>query len=347
MKAAIYRTPGDIRIEEVEPAAIGDDELLVDVRAASLCGTDVRIFETGHVKIPTPTRRVLGHEIAGVISKVGRLVSGFRPGMRVCFTPNIGCGVCESCRRGFNNLCPRYDVLGITIDGGFQEAMRVPAAAIRGGNVFEIPDGLGFEEAAVIEPLACCYNAFRGVRITAEDTLLVIGPGPIGAFFVQLARRWGVKTIIVAGRSATRLREIERFGADITIDTSAKDLRVEIGRITRGRGVDVVVTAASSPELQPLAVELLAIHGRVSFFGGLARGTEVAIDTNLVHYRGLTLTGTTGASNEDYFRSLRLVADGQIDARAVISHRFALAEIDAAFAVARGRKAMKTIIVAP
>jgi len=345
MQAAVYRAPGDIVLEERASEPVRDDEFLVDVRAASLCGTDVRIFKGGHFKIPTPTRRVLGHEVSGVISKVGALVSGFRSGMRVSFTPNIGCSRCEMCRQGYNNMCPDYEAFGISVDGGFQEQMRVPAIAIRGGNVFEVPDNLSFEEAAVVEPLSCCYNAFKGLDVTPEDTLLIIGPGPIGACFVQLGRCWGAKQVIVAGRNASRLGAIERFGATATINTSVKNLKTEIEAMTKGRGVDVIITAASAPELQPLAVELLATHGRVNFFGGLAKGATVAIDTNRIHYRGLKLTGTTGSSNEDYSRALRLVADGQINVRDIISHRFTLPEIGKAFETAAGGAAMKSMIV--
>jgi len=126
----------------------------------------------------------------------------------------------------------------------------------------------------VIEPLSCCYNAFKGLQVTPEDTVLIIGPGPIGACFVQLAKTWGARQVIAVGRRESRLREIEKFGADVLIDSSQVDVLAEVQRITKGRGVDVVVTAASSPELQPLSVPAPGTHGRVNFFGGLkkARG---------------------------------------------------------------------------
>ena len=345
MKAAVFHRPGQITLEERDVYDIADDELLVKTRAASICGTDLRIYGGGHFKIREGQSRVLGHELSGTIAKVGKLVSGWREGQRVSFTPNIGCGHCEMCRQGYNNMCPDYEAFGISLDGSFQEYMKVPAIAIRGNNIFEVPDQLSFEEAAVIEPLSCCYNAFKGLEVTPEDTVLIIGPGPIGACFVQLAKTWGARQVIVVGRSESRLREIEKFGADVLIDSSRVDVLTEVQRITRGRGVDVVVTAASSPELQPLAVQLLAIHGRVNFFGGLKKGTRVEIDTNLVHYRGLKLLGTTGSSNEDYFRSMRLVADGRINVRDIVSHRFALADINQAFEFAKSGQGMKTLVV--
>ena len=142
MKAAVYRAPGDIALEDRDMPVCGDDELLLRVRAASVCGTDMRIFKSGHFKIPASTHRVLGHEVAGVIAKVGRFVSGFAEGMRVTVTPNIGCGRCKLCRRGYNNMCPNYEAFGISLDGGFEDYMRVPNIAVRGGNVFAIPDGV-------------------------------------------------------------------------------------------------------------------------------------------------------------------------------------------------------------
>lgn len=345
MKAAVFQRPGLIALEQRDVYDVGDDELLLQTRAASICGTDLRIYGGGHFKIPEGTQRVLGHEMAGTIVEAGRLVSGWRAGQRVALTPNIGCGRCEMCRQGYNNMCPDYEAFGISLDGAFQEYMRVPAIAIRGNNVFEIPDHLSFEEAAVLEPLSCCYNAWKGLEVTPESTVLIIGPGPIGACFVQLAKAWGAKKIIVVGRRASRLREIERYGADVLIDSSTTDMPAEVQRVTGGRGVDAVITAASSPELQPLAVQLLARHGRVNFFGGLRKGTLVGLDTNRVHYWGLKLLGTTGSSNEDYFRSMQLVADGRIDLKSIVSHRYPLEEAPAAFEFARSGQGMKTLVV--
>lgn len=345
MKAAVFHGPGVIALEQRDVYDVGDDEILLRTHAASICGTDLRIYGGGHFKIPQGASRVLGHEVAGTIAKVGRLVSGWRVGQRISLTPNIGCGRCEMCRQGYNNMCPDYEAFGISLDGGFQEYIRIPAIAIQGNNLFEIPSDLSFEEAALVEPLSCCYNAWKGLTVTPEESVLIIGPGPIGACFVQLAKLWGARKVIVVGRRESRLREIERFRPDVLIDSSQSDVRSEVMRATDGRGVDVAITAASSPELQPLAIELLARHGRVNFFGGLPRGSRVELDTNRVHYWGLKLLGTTGSSNEDYFRSLRLVAQGQIDVKSIVSHRYALDEAPVAFEFAKSGRGMKTLVV--
>lgn len=345
MRAACYYGPRTIVVEDRDPYEIHDDELLVRIRSTAICGTDLRIYKDGHFKVPERGPQVLGHELAGEIVQVGALVSDWQVGERVSLTPNIGCGRCDECRQGYNNMCPDYDAFGINIDGGFQEYMLVPGIAIRGGNVFRVPDTLSLEEAAVVEPLSCCYNAFAGLDVTPEDTVLIFGPGPIGAFFVQLAKAWGAKQVIVVGRRDFRLKEMERFGADVLINSSERDAFAAVERITRGRGVDVAITAASAVELQALAVQLLATHGRVNFFGGLKKGTLVELDTNRVHYRGLKLLGTTGSSNEDYFRAMRLVQDGRINVKDIVSHRFGLTEIGPAFEFAETRQGLKTMVV--
>ena len=344
MKAAVYSQPGQIDIVDRAKPTIRDDELLLKVRASSVCGTDLRIFKGGHFKITEGVDRVLGHELAGEIAEVGAYVSGWKVGQRISVTPNIGCGHCHMCRKGYNNMCPDYEAFGISLDGGFQQYMVVPSIAIRGGNLFEIPQNLSYEEAAVVEPLSCCYNAWRGLTVTPEDSVLVIGPGPIGACFIQLAKNWGSRQVIAVGRRDSRLAEIQKFGADVLINSARQDLLEEVMRVTDGRGVDVVITAASAPELQNLAIQLLARHGRVNFFGGLKKGTLVELDSNRIHYWGLTVLGTTGSSNEDYAASMRLVENGQVNVKDIISHSYGLEETREAFEFAQSGMGMKTLV---
>lgn len=347
MKAAYFQEPGRLGVEELDVHAIGDDEILVRIGAACICGTDLRIFKNGHFKIPQGSRRVLGHELSGKIVKVGKLVKGYAEGARVSITPNIGCGTCEFCRAGFNQMCPDYEAFGISLDGGFQEYLRVPSIAIRAGNIFPIPDHVSYEEAALTEPLSCTFSALNGLNVGFEDTVLVIGAGPIGACFVMLSKVRGAKRVIVAERRPERLAEIAKFGADILINSEETDLKSEINRITQGRGVDVVLTAASVPALQSLAVELLATHGRVNFFGGLPKNEPNPIDTNRMHYKGLKAMGTTGSSNLDYYRSMQLVADGRVNLKALVSRTFEISEITPAFNYALSGEGLKTMVVNP
>lgn len=345
MKAAYFYEPGLIRVEEVDIPKIKDNEMLMHVKSASICGTDMRILKNGHFKIPAGTRRVLCHEIAGEIVEVGKLVEGYHEGLRCTTTPNIGCGFCEYCRNGYNNMCPDYEAFGISIDGGFQEYMLIPNIAIKGGNIFPIPDNIGLEEAPLIEPLSCCENALRSVKTTHEDTLLVIGAGPIGVLHVLLNRIAGSKKIIVADIRQERLDSICKFGADAVINTSKEDLKDNVMKNTNNKGADVIIIAASSPELQSQSVELLANNGRVNFFGGLGKDQQVLINTNMVHYKGLQLTGSTGSTNSDYYKALTLVAEERVDLKKLISKRFNIAQINQAFEYAASGEGLKTMII--
>jgi L-iditol 2-dehydrogenase len=345
VKSAVFKGPGVITLDERDKPRIQANEILVKVRAASICGTDLKIYRGGHYRVGQGDIRVLGHELAGDIDEVGANVPYWRVGQRVSVVPNIGCGHCDMCRRGLNNMCPDYDAFGISIDGGFQQFMVVTPAAIYGGNLFEIPDSIDYEAASLVEPLACCFNAWKDVGVTPEDRVLVLGTGPIAALFLQLARAYGVRQAIVVGRRASRLKEIAGHGATHTVDSSQVDVVAEVMRLTDGRGVDVALTCAPSPELQVQAMAVLARYGRVSFFSGLNKGTKVELDTNKVHYSGLRLTGSTGASIEDYARSLKLVESGQIQVKDLVTDRFGMNDALAAFEHALAGNGMKTLLL--
>jgi threonine dehydrogenase-like Zn-dependent dehydrogenase len=344
MKAAYHYEPGVIKVEDVAIPDIKENEMLMKIRAASICGTDLRIHKHGHFLIPLGQRRVLGHEIAGEIVKMGSLIEGFHEGMRVAIPPNIGCGVCEFCRDGYNNMCPDYQAFGISVDGGFQEYMRIPNSAIQGGNVFPIPDHLSYREAALVEPLSCVYNALRSVKTSHLDVVLVIGAGPIGIMHVMLNKVAGAKKVIAVDIRDDRLKTVKEFGADQTINSAKEDLREAVLGETNGRGADVIITAVSIAEIQSIAVNLLATHGRVNFFAGLGKGELVPIDTNRVHYQGLHLVGTTGSTYSDYHKSLALVSEGRIKLETLITATYSIDEIEAAFAYAAAAEGLKATI---
>jgi hypothetical protein len=278
VKAAYFYEPGQIRVEDGEAPGIRDSEMLIRVRAASICGTDLRIFKHGHFKIPAGERRVLGHEIAGEIVKVGKLIEGCREGMRVTATPNIGCGLCEFCRDGYNNMCPNYEAFGISIDGGFQEYMRVPHIAIKGGNVFPIPDQVSFQAAALLEPFSCCYNALRSVQTSHMDTVLVIGAGPIGAMHVLLNRIAGAKTIIYSNASRTMLFNIRRLDWD---EKLLDELTVPCAMLPRlqpssqvyGVTDEPVFFGARIPVAAAVGDQQGALFGQACFKSGMVKAT--------------------------------------------------------------------------
>lgn len=344
MKTAVYLEPGRIEVTDLPTPEIREDDLLVKVRAASICGTDLRISKHGHFKIPAGQRRVLGHEVAGDIVAVGPRVAGYAVGDRVTVTPNIGCGLCRFCRAGENSMCPAYEAFGISLDGGFEEYLLVPGFAIARGNVFHIPAGVGYPEAALTEPFSCCYRGQRMLRVGYEDVVLVMGAGPIGTFHIFLAKLAGARKVIVSDLAPARLEAARRSGADVVVDVSSTDLAEAVLAETDGRGADVIVTAVSSPAVQAQAVQLLATHGRLNFFAGLGAGGTVEIDTNRVHYKGLTLTGTTGSSNADYRASLELVGDRRVDLAPLVTGTYPIERIHEALEHAVSGSGMKAMV---
>lgn len=345
MKAAYYYEPKVMKVEEVDIPKINDDEILLKVRVASVCGTDLRIYNYGHFKINAGERRVLGHEIAGDIAQAGKNVKHFVAGMRVALAPNIGCGVCPMCIKGYNQLCPDYDAFGISIDGGFQEYLRVPAQAIARGNVIELADNLSYEEAALAEPFSCTYNAFKDLNTRPGDTVVIIGAGPIGACHVMLHKKAGANKVIVADLSVDRLREIKKFGADVVADAGKEDIQAIVDKETNGCGADVVITACPVPSVQQQALEIAGRRGRVCFFGGMPKGKEeVTLNTNLIHYKELTVLATTGSSLTDYYQTLQIIAGGT-KLKDIATGRFSIDRIHEAFEYAASGKGMKALIL--
>lgn len=344
MKAAAFYGSGELVVEEVAVPEMADDELLVRVRAASICGTDLRILKAGHASIPVGTRRVLGHEVAGDVAKVGSRVQGFAPGDRVSLAPCVGCGRCEDCIAGDNNACASVRIVGVAFDGGFQEYLRVPRSALERGNVVNVPDSVSYAEAALAEPLACCYRGQRQVGVSFRDTVAIIGAGPIGVLHTLLARLAGARRIIVSDVVSSRLDTVRGLGADVVVDGSSDDLGRTILEETNGRGANVVITTVSSAAVQSQAVELLAPRGRLCLFAGLSGSQRVEIDTNRLHYQALTLTGTTGASIADYAACLRLVAEQRIDLAPVITGRFPLDRIHEAIEHSASRRSLKAVV---
>jgi threonine dehydrogenase-like Zn-dependent dehydrogenase len=344
VKAAGFYGSGELVVEEVPMPAMADDELLVRVRAASICATDLRIVKAGHASIPEGTRRVLGHEVAGDVADIGPRVQGFTPGDRVSIVPCVGCGRCDDCIAGDNNACAFVQIFGMELDGGFQEYLRVPRSALERGNVVRVPDTVSYAQAALVEPMACCYRGQRLVGVGFRDTVVIIGAGPIGVLHTLLARLAGARRIIVADVLASRLATAHESGADVVVDGMSEDLRGAVLQETYGRGADVVITTVSSAAVQSQAVELLAPRGRLCLFAGLSASEHVEVDTNRVHYRSLTLTGTTGASIADYAACLRLVAERRIDLAPVITGRFPLDRIGEAIEHSASRKSLKAVV---
>ncbi len=345
MKAAVYHGIRDIRIEEIPRPEPGPGEALMKIGAAGVCGTDLRIYANGHHRIPPGTARVLGHELAGEIVEAGPGVSGLRPGMRVGVAPNMGCGVCAQCVAGWTNLCPDYTAFGISLDGGFAETMLITAEAIGQGNVVPIPDGTPFASAALAEPLSCCLNGQEAVGVGRDDVVVVVGAGPIGLMHVRLARLSGARAVIVSEISDERLAQAADHGADMLVNPMQQDLAAVVMQASGGQGASVVIVAASAPRAQEQALELAGRRGRINFFGGLPRDRScIQIDANLIHYKQLAVTGTTGSNVRQYRAALNLIAAGRLDVAPLAGPRLPLAGLPEGIERSQAGREMRVII---
>jgi len=344
MLAARLYGKEDIRIEEVPTPTINEDEILLRVKAASICGTDLRMYKNGLDGIDENNPRILCHEFAGTIEEIGARVEGYHVGQRVAVAPNIGCGICDLCVSGKSQHCSKLVALGIHLDGGFAEYVKIPATAIRLGNVTPLADNVSYEAAAQNEAFSCVYCAFERYDVNPGETIVIIGAGAIGLMHAKLAKMAGAAKIIMSDLSEERLGEITAIEPSII---AVKDnLQARVMEETNGAGADVVITACSAAAAQQAAFDLAGLDGRVNFFGGLPKGkSAVELDTNIIHYKQLAVTGTTRSSHDHYRKTLHFIATGLVDVDQLVTHRFPLKDIEAAFANADKTIGLRQTIV--
>ena len=344
MKAATFHAPGDLRLDDVAEPSVAAGEVKIRVRSCSTCGTDVKIFRSGHPNMSAP--QVMGHEIAGEITDIGDGVTGWVVGDRVQVIAAIPDGTCEDCLAGHQTICPNQVSMGYQFAGGFAEYMIVPREVLRVDGLNRIPEGLGFAEASLAEPLACVLNGQELARVGEGDTVVIVGSGPIGCLHVRLARSRGAARVILIDINAQRLAQAAALvQPDLTIDSSTTDPVDAVLVATNGRGADVVITAAASGAAQEQGLRMLARRGRLSLFGGLAKDAPfITIDANLVHYRELTIVGVNGSSPAHNKQALNLIATGAVPVADLITHRLPLDRLlDAIEIVGRGEAIKVTI----
>jgi len=330
MKGARLYGQEDIRIEEIPVPEINDDEVLLKVRRTMVCGTDLRMYQYGYPGISPETPLIPGHELSGVIEKIGSKVRGYSEGMAVAVAPNMGCGTCDMCVSGNTQLCSDFRAFGINIDGAFADYVKIPADAVRQGNMVELTD-LSFREAALAEPLSCVYNAFEIYDVRPADVVLIIGAGPIGMMHGKLAKMAGAAKVIINDVSAERLKIVKKIEPGF-LTALGDEIREMSKDLTKGRGINVTVTACPAPEAQVMALELAAINGRVSFFGGLPKDrSKVPLDTNLVHYRQIRISGTTRQSLSQYRKCIELMTAGLVDVKPLITDTYEIDDVETAY----------------
>ena len=315
MMAAVLYGKENVRVERIDIPKLAPDEVLVKVKVALTCGTDLKVWRQGfHARMITPPA-VFGHELAGDIVAVGDKVQGFEIGQRVVAANSAPCGECFYCKRGQDNLCD--DLL--FNNGAYAEYIRIPERIVK-KNMYQMPAHVSYQDAALVEPLACVLRCLEETGLRAGDTIAVIGLGPIGMMFVRMAKAVYNARVIAIGRRITQLERARAMGADeVIVNSDGADVRGPVHEMTGGRGADVVIEAVGLPEVWQLAVQLLRRGGVVNFFGGCPSGTHLDLDTSLLHYSELTCKASFHHTPALIRKALEIVGRGYISAKDLVN----------------------------
>ncbi len=325
MLAAMFYAPMDVRLEQRPVPQVGDGEVLLQVAAATTCGTDVKTYRRGHPLLFRNPPEGFGHEVAGIVAATGAGVTQCREGDAIVVANSAPCYRCFYCRRGQYSLCE--DLL--LLNGAYAEYLLVPERIVR-HNLYHIPTGTSFIAAALTEPLACALHGVDASNIAAGDTVAILGAGPLGLLLTALARLRGAH-VITTGRGTERLASASHFGADVVIDVSSlspQEQRETVIAQTEGRrGADVVIEAVGTPETWSIASKMVRPGGLVNFFGGCPAGSQVTLETQPLHYSELTIKGVFHHTPGYFAQAFDIITSHQIDIEALITERVPLSEV--------------------
>jgi L-iditol 2-dehydrogenase len=310
MMAAVLYGKEQLRVEPVAVPRIGAGDLLVRVRAALTCGTDVKVFQRGyHARMIVPPA-VFGHELAGDVVEVGEGVTKFVCGQRVVAANSAPCHDCYYCLRGLENLCENL----LFNNGAYAEYIRIPARIVE-KNTYAIPSHVGYQDAALAEPLACVLRGIEETGIRPGDSVAVIGLGPIGQMFVRMAKLAGAR-VIALGRRQSQLDRAAKLGAAEVIEVVEPAEAVSAVRaLTGGRGAEVSIEAVGTPVTWEMAAHMLRRGGTVNFFGGCPSDARVTLETSLLHYSEITCKASFHHTPGHIQRALQVISEGSVTAQ--------------------------------
>ncbi len=344
MKAAVFMGPEQMEVKEVAKPECSEGEVLLAVKVCAICGTDGRIYYHGQKNVVPP--HIIGHEIVGEIAEIGDGVEGYEIGEAVTVVTSIGCGHCDYCEKGLTNMCPDSKAIGYYYPGGFAEYMRVPAEAVRQNAIIKLPEGMAYDEAAMVEPLSCCINGQEYLNIQPGDTVVVIGAGPIGCMHLMLAQAAEAGKRIIIDVDEKRLKMAERFEPDLIVDGRDGSSVEKVMEATGGLGAEVVIVACGSHQAQMDAIRMAAKMGRVSYFAGLPKDKPtITFDSNVMHYREISVFGAFASHRRQFVKALELVSSDKINAAQVITHRFPLEQIVEGIVTTKGGEGLKSVIL--
>ncbi len=341
MKAIRFYAPGDIRYEDVEVTPPKKGEVVVKIKAALTCGTDVKTFRRGHPVLIKKVPSGFGHEFSGIVDQLGEGVTDFKIGDRVVAANSAPCGECFFCKKEEYNLCENLDLL----NGAYAEYITVPARIVS-KNMIKLPDDLSFERAAFAEPLANVVHGAARTDIKSGQSVGIIGIGPIGLMFARVAKFKGAR-VIVAGRNPIKLKLADEFAhADEIVDLVKYPNPEKIFKSfsDENRGLDVAIECVGLPEIWERLVSCVRPGGTVHFFGGCKSGSTVSIDTTKMHYGDIKLMSVFHHTPKYFREALDLIASGDIEVEKLITDRLGLQDVEYAMQQHIDGKAIKFLI---
>ncbi|MFQ6012095.1 MAG: alcohol dehydrogenase catalytic domain-containing protein [Thermoplasmata archaeon] len=337
MRSAFLDASGQVVVKDVPLPALRGGDLLVEMKACGVCGSDLEKIRGGYTAAPP----VLGHEAVGVVREVGKGVEGIREGDRVFPHHHVPCYGCAYCLGGSETMCADYRKWHLD-PGGFSETFRVPAWNVEHGGVLALPPAVSFEEGTFIEPLACCVRALDRFRVPEGGTVLVAGAGPMGLLTLQLLPYYGAGPVIVSEVSPYRMRHAQRLGA-LTVNPRKEELREVVRRETEARGADLAIVASSSPKALVQALESTRDGGTVGLLGIPEAGASLP-DVSRLLTRELSLLSSNAATGRETGRALEMLTEGAIEVASLVTHRVPLGEIAKGLALAENAEALKVLI---
>lgn len=345
MKAFIMNEDRKMVVSEMPEPVPKEDNMIIKIKYSSICGTDFRTFTKGNDKIAVP--RIMGHETAGIVIHAGACAreKGFKEGDRVTVAPAVGCGKCWSCQTGHTNMCDSLKTFGFQYEGAFAEKMEIPGHVMEMGNVIKIPDAVSDMSAALAEPAACALNAQTYLNVQPDDYVVIYGSGYIGCIHAELARLAGASKIIMVEIAKPRIEIAKKMIPEIiVINPKEQDTVEEVKKLTNGRGANVVITALSVPSAHTEAQIIAAKRGRISLFGGIAGDGKGYLDSNLIHYKELSVHGVHATTADLMRKIIHYVETGKLNLEKYVTDVYSLNDILDGFTAIRDRNAMKVLI---
>jgi len=339
MKAAMYYSLDDIRIQDVPKPKIGVDEILVEMKACGVCGSDLMEW---YLRSRAPL--VLGHEPAGVIVEAGKNVKNFSVGDRVFAHHHVADLTCYYCKHGDYTLCPQFAQTHLE-PGGFAQYFKVPAPNLQ-IDTLKLPDNVSYEEATLIEPVGCCIRAQNKVGVQKGDSVAVIGAGPSGIIHAMLAKAAGAKEVLITDLVDYRLRMAERLGADLALNHQDENVVERVKEATENRGADIVVVTAPNARAVEDSVQMVRRGGRILLFAPTQPDQYARLSPHRLFFSEITVVPSYSVSHIETRKALQLITSGRLKAKELITHRFPLSQTREAFqTAAKSKECLKTIVL--